>query len=36
MTDQPGTALAVLAQIRAQARAGAEALDGLNRAALGP
>jgi len=32
-TDEPGTALAVLAQIRAQARAGAEALDGLNRAA---
>jgi hypothetical protein len=32
MTDQPGTALAVLAQIRAQARAGADALDGLNRA----
>lgn len=33
MTDKPGTALAVLEQIRAQARAGAEALDGLNRAA---
>ena len=33
MSYQPGTALAVLAQIRAQVRAGADALDGLNRAA---
>lgn len=32
MTAQPGTALAVLTRIKAQALAGAEALDGMNRA----
>jgi len=33
MTDQPGTALTVLTQLRVQARAASDALDGLTRAA---